>query len=176
LEANVLEMKYQYYVARLATWVDRLPEAERLLRRARDHFGPEPWITRPLADNLRDQGRFDEAIELLLEAGRDTIAEPLDDDVGWAIRRGNREAVDRHLADAEREGDYRWASAIAYFDDRYDEAMEYIEKWWPEELECRSYARTWLLADYPRLIDRPRFQEMMDVAGIPWRESEVWAE
>jgi hypothetical protein len=65
---------------------------------------------------------------------------------------------------------------IAYWDRRDDEAMEYLEDWWPGQLECPSRGRVWLLADYPRLIDRPRFQEMMDVAGIPWRESEVWAE
>ena len=176
LESNVLETKYQHYVARLATFVDRLPEAERLLRRARDHFGPEPWITLQLAGNLGDQGRLDEAIELLLEAGRDTVAEPLDDNVFWAIRRGSREAVDRHLANAEREGKYRWASLIANAVGRYDEAMGYLERWWPEELACPSGARIWLLADYPELVDRPRFQEMMDVAGIPWRESAVWKE
>ncbi len=34
----------------------------------------------------------------------------------------------------------------------------------------------WLLADYPELIVEPRFQALADEVGIPWRESEVWAD
>jgi len=33
-----------------------------------------------------------------------------------------------------------------------------------------------LLADYPELIAEPRFQALADEVGIPWRESEVWAQ
>jgi tetratricopeptide (TPR) repeat protein len=175
-QANILEPRFQSWAAMLAFWTGTLPEAEEILRVARMRVGADSWATGRLISNLRDQGRLDEALQLLLETGRDTVAEPLDDEVSWAVARGHAEAVDRHISEALDSGDPRWASLIAYWDRRDDEAMQYLEDWWPGQLECPSRGRVWLLADYPRLIDRPRFQEMMDVAGIPWRESEVWSE
>ncbi len=160
----------------MAQQVGQLEHSEEMLREAQIRMGEESLATELLIKNLRDQGRLDEAIQLLLETGGDTVAAPLDDDPYWAIARGNHEAVDRHIAKRLEDGSSHRAAYVAYADGRYDLTMQYLEEWWPVELECPSRRSAWLLANFPELVDRPRFQEMMDVAGIPWRESEVWAE
>ncbi|MGB5674074.1 MAG: protein kinase [Gemmatimonadota bacterium] len=176
VESNLSARRYQYFLNRLADLTGHLADAEQTLRRAAILFSTEVWGSDDLIANLREQGRIDEAIELLLETGADTVANPLDDNVRWAIARGSDEAVDRHIAQRVERGSFHSAAKIALLAGRYDLAMQYLRRWWPSELACPSLGRVWLLADFPGLADRPQFQEMMDVAGIPWRESTVWAE
>ncbi len=176
VESNLSARRYQYFLNRLADLTGHLADAEQTLRRAAILFNTEARGSDDLIANLREQGRIDEAIELLLETGADTVANPLDDNVRWAIARGSDEAVDRHIAQRVERGSFHSAARIALLAGRYDLSMEYLQRWWPSELACPSLGRVWLLVDFPGLADRPQFQEMMDVAGIPWREYTVWAE
>jgi serine/threonine-protein kinase len=147
-------------------------EAEAYLRMVANRFGNTFHLRRYLLQH----GRVEEAIQLLAKAGRDTTAEALDARFDVALARGNMEAVDRLIARDIAEGNLGPAAGRSYVAGYRDQALDLLEQWWEMRRSCRSRGQMWLLVNYTDLTTEPRVQAMMDEVGIPWRESEVWAE
>lgn len=139
-------------------------------------FGLDSWAGYALRDFLLRQGRVDEAIELTVEMGSDTTARPVDGRFPFALALGNADAVDRIIERDIAAGELRLASLRSYHAGYHEQALGLLEQWWETRRGCRTRMQMWLLADYPELIAEPRFQALADEVGIPWRESEVWAD
>ena len=139
-------------------------------------FGLDSWAGYALRDFLLRQGRVDEAIELTVEMGSDTTARPLGERFQFALAQGNMDAVDRIIERDIAAGELRLASLRSYHAGYHEQALGLLEQWWETRRSCRSRFQMWLLADYPELIGEPRVQAMANEVGIPWRESEVWAD
>lgn len=165
--------RFQFYKALAYSFGHADEEgAEAYLRMLATRFGDALH----LRSYLLRQGRVEEAIQLLAEAGRDTTPEAVDERFDFALARGNMQAVDRLIAQDIAEGNLGPAAGQSYVAGYHDQALDLLEQWWEVRRSCRSRGQMWLLANYPELITEPRFQAMMDEVGIPWRESEVWAE
>jgi serine/threonine-protein kinase len=138
--------------------------------------GLDSWAGYALRDFLLRQGRVEEAIELTVEMGSDTTARPLDERFQFALALGNTAAVDRIIERNLAAGELRLASLRSYHAGYHEQALGLLEQWWETLRGCRTRMQMWLLADFPELIGEPRFQAMADEVGIPWRDSELWAE
>ncbi|MCL7969069.1 MAG: protein kinase [marine benthic group bacterium] len=174
--ANPLDRAYHNWRVFFYRLVGRSAEIEDDLRQLRLRWPDSDWVVYDLAISLRNQGRLEEAVQVLAEAGRDT-AEMFRDDVGWIIARGDTAALDRQIEAAVEEELYRWAALMAYWADRDEIAFGYLRRWYDAEQineGCRSRGLVWLLADFPGFITRPEFQQMLDEVGLTWRES-YWA-
>jgi hypothetical protein len=138
--------------------------------------GLDSWAGYALRDFLLRQGRVEEAIELTVEMGSDTTARPLDERFQFALALGNTATVDRIIERNLAAGELRLASLRSYHAGYHEQALGLLEQWWETLRGCRTRMQMWLLADFPELIGEPRFQAMADEVGIPWRDSELWAE
>ncbi len=149
---------------------------ERYLRMLAIRFGADSWAGSALRDHLLRQGKIEEAVRLLLEVGNDTTAPPLDERFQFALARGHMDAVDRIIERDLAQGDLRMASLRSYWAGYHEQALDLLERWWEAQRTCRSRGQMWTLAYFPQLFREPRVQAMADEVGIPWRDSEVWAE
>jgi tRNA A-37 threonylcarbamoyl transferase component Bud32/tetratricopeptide (TPR) repeat protein len=176
VEANPLDRAYHNWRALFYRLVGRGAEIEDDLRQLQIRWPDSEWLPYALAVALREQGRVDEAVQVLVEAGRDTAA-MFRNDIGWILERGDLADLDRQIEAAVEEENFRWAALIAYWAERDETGFDYLRRWYDDEQikpGCRSRGLVWLLADFPRFITRPEFQEMLDEVGLPWRES-YWA-
>lgn len=139
-------------------------------------FGLDSWAGWALRDLLLRQGKVQDAAELMVAMGNDTTAPPLNERFPFALARADTGAVDRIIERNIAEGKLRRASLQSYQAGYHEQALDLLERWWEARRTCRSRMQMWLVADYPELLGDPRVQAMADEVGIPWRESEVWAE
>ena len=175
-EAYQLRWRYHHLRSIAYGYIGFEEQDETYLQLLATRFGPDSWAGSALRDLLLRQGKVQDAAQLMVEMGNDTTAPPLDERFPFALARGNMDAVDRIIERDIAEGELRLASLRAYWAGYHEQALDLLEHWWESVRTCRSRGQMWLVADYPELIGEPRFQAMADEVGIPWRESEVWAE
>ncbi len=175
-EAYQLQPRYHHFRLLAYSYLGWEDRVEPYLRMLVTRFGMDSWAGGALRDFLVRQGKVDDAVQLMVEVGNDTTAPPLNDRFQFALAREDMDAVDRIIERDIAEDDLRMASLRAYWAGYHDQALHLLERWWETCRTCRSRGQMWLLVDYPELFRETRVQAMADEVGIPWRESEVWAE
>lgn len=175
-EAYQMHPRFHHYRSIAYGFLGPERQDEPYLRMLTTRFGLDSWAGDLLRDLLLRQGKTEAAVQLLVESGADTTAPPLDDRFQFALARGHIDAVDRIIERDIEEDDLRMASLRSYRAGYRDQTLDLLQRWWEISRTCRSRGQMWLLADFPELFREYSVHAMADEVGIPWRESEVWAE